>query len=146
MPEAAIVSTARWPIGRDEGQLRVTASAAGRITALGSAIGSAKLGGFAGWCHSVADRHRRVGEHAIHPQRVKTPTVDQAGPVTELVSHHTALEAEPVAVTLWQAMQAGRLSVLPYRGVYGHYLAADNDLWLRGIMGQQRLDATAVRV
>lgn len=132
-------------IERGEGRFVVTASAAGLLTMLGSPVYSVTKHGavaFAEWL-SATYRHRGVQVHAICPQGVKTRMLDQAGPLTGLLSHDTALEPDDVAEALWGAMREDRFLVLPHPEVHHYYAvrAADTDRWLDGMNRlQQKLD------
>lgn len=95
----------RW-VEHGQGRFVVTASAAGLLTMLGSPVYTVTKHGafaFAEWL-SATYRHRGVQMQAIYPQGAKTRMFEQAGPLTELLSHDTALEPEDVAEARWQAM------------------------------------------
>ena len=132
---------------RGGGTFVVTASAAGLLTALGTATYSVTKHGsvaFAEWL-SATYRHRGIVVHAICPQGVKTRMLEEAGPLQELLSHDTALEPEQVADTVWHAMQDDRFLILPHPEVATYYAnrATDTDRWLAGMRKlQSKLDAS----
>jgi len=124
------------------GRFVVTASAAGLLTALGSASYSVTKHAavaFAEWL-SATYGHRGIVVQAICPQGVKTRMLDQSGPLAALVSHDGALEPDQVADAVWQGLQDDRFLVLPHPEVLGYYQlrAADTDHWLAGMRKLQR--------
>jgi NAD(P)-dependent dehydrogenase (short-subunit alcohol dehydrogenase family) len=127
---------------RGGGTLVVTASAAGLLTMLGSPVYAVTKHGavaFAEWL-SATYRHRGVAVHAICPQGVRTPMLEESGPLEDLLSHDDAIEPEEVAQALWEAMQDGRFLVLPHPEVAGYYAvrATDTGRWLAGMNKLQR--------
>ena len=127
------------------GRFVVTASAAGLLTMLGSApysVTKHAAVGFAEWL-SATYGHRGIVVQAICPQGVRTRMLEEAGPLTELLSRDTALEPEQVADTVWHALQDDRFLILPHAAVADYYAlrATDTDRWLAGMRKiQTRLD------
>jgi hypothetical protein len=69
--------------------------------------------------------------------------LEEAGPLTELLSRDTALEPEQVADTVWHALQDDRFLILPHPEVADYYKlrASDTDRWLAGMRKlQAKLD------
>lgn len=138
------------PTWLDEGGGRfvVTASAAGLLTMLGSApysVSKHAAVAFAEWLRATYG-HRGVVVQAICPQGVRTRMLEQAGPLTELLSRDRALEPEEVAECVWQALGGEELLVLPHPEVAGYYAqrAAHPDAWIAGMQRlQAKLDAAA---
>jgi NAD(P)-dependent dehydrogenase (short-subunit alcohol dehydrogenase family) len=128
------------------GRFVITASAAGLLTALGSApysVTKHAAVAFAEWL-SATFGHRGIVVQAICPQGVKTRMLDQSGPLADVVSHDGALEPDQVAEVVWQGLQDDRFLILPHPQVlmYYQHRAADTDLWLAGMRKiQRRLDA-----
>ena len=127
------------------GRFVVTASAAGLLTMLGSApysVTKHAAVGFAEWL-SATYGHRGIVVQAICPQGVRTRMLEEAGPLTELLSRDTALEPEQVADTVWHALQDDRFLILPHPEVADYYKlrASDTDRWLAGMRKlQAKLD------
>lgn len=127
------------------GRLVVTASAAGLLTMLGSptySVTKHAAVGFAEWL-SATYGHRGVVVQAICPQGVKTRMLEEAGPLTELLSRDTALEPSDVADAVWEALQDDRFLILPHPEVAQYYAlrATDTDRWLGGMRKlQAKLD------
>lgn len=130
------------------GRFVVTASAAGLLTMLGSptySVTKHAAVGFAEWL-SATYGHRGVVVQVICPQGVKTRMLDDAGPLTELLSRDTALEPSDVADAVWEALQDDRFLVLPHPEVAQYYAlrATDTDRWLAGMRKlQAKLDGAA---
>ncbi|MFT4287204.1 SDR family NAD(P)-dependent oxidoreductase [Nocardioides sp.] len=127
---------------RGQGRFVVTASAAGLLTALGSATYSAtKHGavGFAEWL-SATYRHRGISVHAICPQGVQTDMLANSGPMESLLVADGAVTPEEVAEATMTALREDRFLVLPHPQVADYYRgrAADTDRWLRGMNRLQR--------
>lgn len=127
------------------GRFVVTASAAGLLTMIGNApysVSKHAVVGFAEWL-SATYGHRGVVVQAICPQGVRTRMLDNAGPLSEVLSHDTALEPEQVAEAVWQGLQDDRFLILPHPEVTSYYAlrATDTDKWLAGMRKlQARLD------
>jgi NAD(P)-dependent dehydrogenase (short-subunit alcohol dehydrogenase family) len=127
------------------GRFVVTASAAGLLTALGTATYSVTKHGavaFAEWL-SATYRHRGIVVQAICPEGVQTDMLRNSGPMEELLVADGALTPEEVAEMTWQALQDDRFLVLPHPQVADYYRrrAEDTDRWLRGMnRAQQHLD------
>ena len=127
------------------GRFVVTASAAGLLTMLGSptySVTKHAAVGFAEWL-SATYGHRGIVVQAICPQGVRTRMLEEAGPLTELLSRDTALEPEQVADTVWHALQDDRFLILPHAEVADYYKlrATDTDRWLAGMRKlQAKLD------
>jgi NAD(P)-dependent dehydrogenase (short-subunit alcohol dehydrogenase family) len=124
------------------GRFVVTASAAGLLTALGSApysVTKHAAVAFAEWL-SATYGHRGIVIQAVCPQGVKTRMLDNTGPVKELLSHDGALEPEQVAEAVWQGLHDDRFLILPHPEVQGYYelRAAHTDRWLAGMRKLQR--------
>jgi NAD(P)-dependent dehydrogenase (short-subunit alcohol dehydrogenase family) len=124
------------------GRFVVTASAAGLLTALGTATYSVTKHGavaFAEWL-SATYRHRGIVVHAICPQGVKTDMLANSGPMEALLTSDGARTPEEVADATWQAIQDGRFLVLPHPEVGDYYVrrATDTGQWLGGMNKLQR--------
>ncbi len=140
------------PIWLEEGGGRfvVTASAAGLLTMLGNAPYSVTKHAsvaFAEWL-SATYGDRGITVQVICPQGVRTPMLDNAGPLQELLSHDTALQPGQVADAVWQAFQDDRFLILPHPEVQGYfaYRASETDKWLAGMRKlQRRLDGHGTR-
>ncbi|MEV1142179.1 SDR family oxidoreductase [Micromonospora sp. NPDC049799] len=129
-------------VERGSGRFVVTASAAGLLTMLGSAVYSVSKHAclaFAEWL-SATYRHRGVVVQAICPQGVQTRMLDDAAPLQELLSHDAALTPEDVAEATWQALHDDRFLVLPHPQVADYYThrALDTDRWLNAMNKLQR--------
>ena len=144
---AARLLVPEW-LERGGGTFVVTASAAGLLTALGTATYSVTKHGsvaFAEWL-SATYRHRGIVVHAICPQGVQTDMLHNSGPMERLLGADGALGPEEVADAMWQALQDGRFLVLPHPEVADYYRgrASDTDRWLGGMNKLQRyLEAEA---
>jgi NAD(P)-dependent dehydrogenase (short-subunit alcohol dehydrogenase family) len=124
-------------VERGRGRYVVTASAAGLLTALGSATYSVSKHGavaFAEWL-SATYRHHGIVVQAICPQGVRTAMLEASGPMKDLLSHDTALTPEEVAETVHRALDGEQFLVLPHPAVGPYYAgrAADTDKWLGGM-------------
>ncbi|WP_203338060.1 SDR family oxidoreductase [Nocardioides limicola] len=128
------------------GRYVVTASAAGLLTMLGSpaySVTKHAAVAFAEWL-SATYRHRGIVVQAICPQGVRTRMLEEAGPLTEILTRDSALSPEQVAEEVWRALQTEEFLVLPHPEVAGYYAtrATDTDRWLTGMNHlQQQLDA-----
>jgi NAD(P)-dependent dehydrogenase (short-subunit alcohol dehydrogenase family) len=129
-----------------QGHFVATVSAAGLLTMPGSAPYSvtkhAALA-FAEWM-SVSYGHRGITVQAICPQGVRTPMLDSAGPVGELVLAPEAIDAADLADVVAGSLDGGPFLILPHPEVAGYYAgrAADPDAWLARMQrAQDRLDA-----
>lgn len=128
--------------GGTGGRFVVTASAAGLLTMLGSApysVTKHAAVGFAEWL-SATYGHRGVAVQALCPQGVRTAMLENAGPLTGLLSRDSALEPADVADAWVRALDEQRFLVLPHPEVADYYAAraTDTDRWLAGM---QRLQA-----
>jgi len=138
---AARLLVPRW-VERGSGRYVVTASAAGLLTALGTAPYSVTKHAtiaFAEWL-SATYRHRGIVVQAICPQGVRTDMLEQS--VVQGVLDG-ALTPQEVAEAAWQALDGDRFLVLPQPEVGDYYArrATDTDRWLSGMNRlQQRLD------
>ena len=127
---------------RGEGRFVVTASAAGLLTALGSATYSVTKHGavaFAEWL-SATYRHRGISVHAICPQGVRTDMLAGSGPMEGLLVADGALGPDAVAEAAMAAIGEGRFLVLPHPQVADYYRgrAENTDRWLGGMNRLQR--------
>lgn len=125
------------------GRLVVTASAAGLLTMIGAAPYSVTKHGavaFAEWL-SVTYGDRGVTVQAICPQGVRTRMLEQAGPLTALLSHDAALDPDDVAQAWVDSLADDRFLVLPHPEVAGYYAAraTQTDRWLTGMRKLRRL-------
>jgi NAD(P)-dependent dehydrogenase (short-subunit alcohol dehydrogenase family) len=130
---------------RGSGRFVATVSAAGLLTALGSApysVSKHAALAFAEWL-SATYRHRGIAVHAICPQGVRTDMLRGAGRMGRQVLEPTAIEPARVAEELHRGMAAERFLILPHAEVaeYATARAADPDRWL-GAMNrlQQKLE------
>jgi NAD(P)-dependent dehydrogenase (short-subunit alcohol dehydrogenase family) len=124
------------------GRFVVTASAAGLLTALGSApyaVSKHAAVAFAEWL-SATYGHRGVVVQAICPLGVRTQMLREAGRLADIFGHDGALEPEQVAEEVWQALQDDRFLVLPHPRVRDYYRhrVTDTDRWLAGMRKLQR--------
>ncbi|MCD2114917.1 SDR family oxidoreductase [Rhodococcus rhodochrous] len=124
------------------GRFVVTASAAGLLTALGTAPYSVTKHGavaFAEWL-SATYRHRGIVVQAICPQGVQTDMLAPPGPMRDILVGDGALTPEDVAEVTWQALQDDRFLILPQpeAGDYYRKRATDTDRWLGGMNKLQR--------
>lgn len=138
---AARLLIPEW-VDRGHGRFVVTASAAGLLTMLGSApyaVTKHAAVAFAEWL-SVTYGHRGIVVQAICPQGVRTRMLDEAGPVADVLMRDSAIEADEVADSLWEAMQDDRFLILPHPEVAAYYAAraTDTERWLRGMRRLQR--------
>jgi NAD(P)-dependent dehydrogenase (short-subunit alcohol dehydrogenase family) len=144
---AARLLVPEW-LERGGGRFVVTASAAGLLTALGTATYSVTKHGavaFAEWL-SATYRHRGIVVQAICPQGVETNMLAATGPMRTILVSDGALSADDVAETTWQALQDDRFLILPHptAGEYYRARAEDTDRWLGGMNKLQRfLDSEA---
>ncbi len=135
-----------WVADGAGGRFVVTASAAGLLTMIGAAAYSATKHaavGFAEWL-SVTYGDRGVAVQAICPQGVRTAMLEQAGPLTGLLSHDDALTPEAVAEAWVASLDDDRFLVLPHPEVAGYYAAraTDTDRWLAGMRRlRQKVDS-----
>lgn len=142
---AARVLVPHWLADGRGGRFVVTASAAGLLTMIGSApysVTKHAAVGFAEWL-SVTYGARGVDVHAICPQGVRTPMLEEAGGLQALLSRDSALEPEEVAEAAVRAIEEGRFLVLPHPEVAGYYAAraTDTEKWLAGMRRlQQKVD------
>ncbi len=127
---------------RPRGRFVVTASAAGLLTMLGAAPYSVSKHGavaFAEWIAATYG-HRGIDVHILAPQGVETDIYHSAGPVQGLLTIDGLLQPEDVAAALFDAVEQGRMLVLPHPRVAEYYRArAENpDRWVRGMQRLQR--------
>ncbi|MFT4008685.1 MAG: SDR family oxidoreductase [Nocardioidaceae bacterium] len=138
---AARLLVPRW-LERGHGRFVVTASAAGLLTALGTATYSVTKHGavaFAEWL-SATYRHRGISVHAICPQGVQTDMLAGSGPMESVLVADGALTPEDVAEATMVAVHEDRFLVLPHPQVAGyyHHRADNTDRWLSGMNKLQR--------
>ena len=128
-------------VARGGGRFVVTASAAGLLTALGTATYSVSkhaVVAFAEWL-SATYRHRGIVVQAICPQGVRTGMLAASGPMHAVLAGD-AVTPEDVAEVTWQALHDDRFLILPHPDAADHYRhrAADTDRWLGGMNKLQR--------
>ena len=132
-------------LARGNGQLVVTASAAGLLTMLGTApysVTKHAAESYAEWLAATYG-HRGLKVHCLCPQGVRTAMLAGSGRAGDVVLQGSAIEPEVVAEAVWSAMAEGRFLVLPHPEVAGYYAAraGDTDQWLRGMNRlQQRIE------
>lgn len=130
---------------RGGGRFVATVSAAGMLTALGSApysVSKHAALAFAEWL-SATYRHRGIAVHAVCPQGVRTDMLRGAGRMGRQVLEPTAVEPEAVAEELHRGIAEERFLILPHPEVAGYAAAraADPDRWLSGMNHlQQKLE------
>ncbi|NPC98006.1 SDR family oxidoreductase [Nocardioides sp. zg-DK7169] len=135
-----------WLADGRGGRFVVTASAAGLLTMIGSApysVTKHAAVGFAEWL-SVTYGDRGVVVQALCPQGVRTRMLEDAGPLTALLSRDAALEPEDVATAWVDSLVDDRFLVLPHPEVADYYRARarDTDRWLAGMRRlQAKVDA-----
>ncbi|MFC1418228.1 SDR family oxidoreductase [Streptacidiphilus cavernicola] len=127
---------------RGRGRFLPTVSAAGLLTALGSAPYSATKHaalGYAEWL-SATYRHRGVTVQALCPQGVRTRMLQDSGAVGGLLLAGDAIEPEAVADAVLEAFDDGRFLILPHPEAADYYVAraTSPDRWLRGMNKLQR--------
>jgi NAD(P)-dependent dehydrogenase (short-subunit alcohol dehydrogenase family) len=130
----------RW-LDRGEGYLMVTASAAGLLTNLGAVqytVTKHAAVAFAEWI-AITYGNRGIKVSCLCPQGVRTPMLDQASIVGQLLSE-SALTADEVAAAVVEGLEAERFLILPHPEVADFVLrkASDRDAW---IAGMRRLQA-----
>lgn len=130
----------RW-LERGAGYLLVTASAAGLLTNLGAAqytVTKHAAVAFAEWI-AITYGDRGIKVSCLCPQGVRTPMLEQAGLVGELLSE-SALSTEEVAAAVVAGLESERFLILPHPEVADFMLrkANDRDAW---IAGMRRLQA-----
>lgn len=130
---------------RGSGRFLVTASAAGLLTMLGSApyaVTKHSAVAFAEWL-SATYGHRGLVVQILCPQGVRTRMLDNAGPVGEILLRDAAIDTDVVADCVWEALQDGRLLILPHPEVAEYYAARAStpDAWVGAMRRlQRRLD------
>ncbi|WP_375002142.1 SDR family oxidoreductase [Aeromicrobium sp. CTD01-1L150] len=139
---AARLLVPEW-IERGSGRFVVTASAAGLLTALGTAPYSVTKHGavaFAEWL-SATYRHCGIVVQAICPQGVQTDMLAAPGPLRDILVKDGALTPEDVADVTWEALQDGRFLILPQAEAAEYYRvrATSTDRWLGGMNKLQQL-------
>ncbi|WP_130797994.1 SDR family NAD(P)-dependent oxidoreductase [Streptomyces otsuchiensis] len=127
---------------RGEGRFVATVSAAGLLSALGSApysVSKHAALAFAEWL-SLTYRHRGVAVHAVCPQGVRTDMLRATGRTGELVLVPTAIEPEDVADAVLAGIAEDRFLILPHPEVAGYAVAraTDPDRWLGSMNRMQR--------
>jgi NAD(P)-dependent dehydrogenase (short-subunit alcohol dehydrogenase family) len=137
---AARLLVPEW-LERGGGRFVVTASAAGLLTALGTATYSTTKHAaiaFAEWL-SATYRHQGIVVQAICPQGVRTDLLAASGPMRDVLATD-AVTPEVVAEVTWQALQDDRFLILPHPEIGDYYRqrAADPDRWLGGMNKLQR--------
>jgi len=130
----------RW-LERGAGYLLVTASAAGLLTNLGAVqytVTKHAAVAFAEWI-AITYGDRGIKVSCLCPQGVRTPMLQQAGLVGELLGE-SALSTEQVAAAVVEGLEAERFLILPHAEVADFILrkASDRDAW---IAGMRRLQA-----
>ena len=142
---AARLLVPEW-LERGRGRFVVTASAAGLLTALGTAPYSVTKHGavaFAEWL-SATYRHRGIVVQAICPQGVQTDMLAPPGALRDILVADGALTPDAVADVTWEALQDDRFLVLPQPEAAQYYVAraTSTDRWLRAMNRlQQQVDA-----
>jgi NAD(P)-dependent dehydrogenase (short-subunit alcohol dehydrogenase family) len=130
---------------RGSGHLICTVSAAGLLTAPGSATYSVTKHGalaFAEWL-SLTHRHRGLTVQAICPMGVRTGMFDGSDPRMEKLLGPDAIMPDDVVDAVLAGIADGRFLILPHPDVARMYAgrAADPDRWLAGLNAiQQSLD------
>lgn len=141
---AARLLVPEW-LERGHGRFLVTASAAGLLTMLGSApyaVTKHSAVAFAEWL-SATYGHRGLVVQILCPQGVRTRMLDNAGPVGEILLRDAAIDTDVVADCVWEALQDGRLLILPHPEVAEYYAARAStpDAWVGAMRRlQRRLD------
>jgi NAD(P)-dependent dehydrogenase (short-subunit alcohol dehydrogenase family) len=132
-------------LARGEGYLLQTVSAAGLLTAIGSAPYSvtkhAALA-FAEWL-AITYGGRGIRVSALCPQGVKTGMLFDSGRLGRDLLLEGAVEPEQVAEVVVEGLAAERFLILPHPEVteYFRRKAADYDRWLRGMRRlRERID------
>lgn len=131
-----------WVADGQGGRFVVTASAAGLLTMIGAAAYSTTKHAavaFAEWL-SIEHGDDGVVVQAICPQGVRTRMLEDAGPLTALLSHDQALDPADVAQAWVDALDDDRFLVLPHPEVADYYAAraTRTDRWLAGMRGLRR--------
>jgi short-subunit dehydrogenase len=126
---------------RGRGHFLATVSAAGLLTALGSAPYSVTKHGalaFAEWL-LVTYKHRGISVQAICPQAVRTRMLEAAGDSGRLMAA-SALDPETVADIVHDALGGDQFLILPHPEVAGYYAnrATQNERWIAGMNKLQR--------
>lgn len=124
-------------VGRGEGYLLLTASAAGLLTSLDSvqyAVTKHASVAFAEWL-AITYRDRGVRVSCLAPQFVNTPMVDLVTTTPPGLVEDVLIEPEDVAASVVAALRDERFLVLPHPEVatYLQHKAADPDRWLAGM-------------
>lgn len=128
------------------GHFVATVSAAGLLTMPGSApysVSKHAALAFAEWM-SVSYGNRGITVQAICPQGVRTPMLEDSGPVGDLVLRPDAIDADELAEVVSAALDGGPFLILPHPEVAEYYAhrAGDPDRWLRGMRrAQVQIDA-----
>ena len=128
-------------LGRGGGYLLVTASAAGLLSNIGAAqytVTKHAAVAFAEWL-SITYGERGVKVSCLCPQGVRTPMMEHAGKIAELLAA-TALSPEEVAAAVVAGLESERFLILPHPEVADFMLrkATDRDGW---IAAMQRLQS-----
>ncbi|MDO5503128.1 MAG: SDR family oxidoreductase [Actinomycetia bacterium] len=135
-------------VERGAGWFISTASAAGLLTMIDAPAYSVTKHGavaFAEWL-SATYRHQGVRVHTICPQGVQTSMLERAGELQSILGRDRVLTPDEVAEATWEAMQEGRLLVLPHPEVREYYRARahDTDGWIAGMNRlQQKLESAS---
>ncbi|MFN8099294.1 MAG: SDR family oxidoreductase [Dermatophilaceae bacterium] len=129
-------------VKRGQGRFVVTASAAGLLSMIGAApysVTKHAAVAFAEWL-SITYGDKGIVVQALCPQGVRTPMLDEAGDLRDLLSAQGALTPAAVADVVWAALQDDRFLILPHPEVadFYRYRASDTDGWLRGMRRLQR--------
>lgn len=122
---------------RGSGHLLITASAAGLLTNLDSAVYTVTKHAavaLAEWL-AITYGDQGVGVSCLCPQGVRTPMLLAAGPDNATLAAGGVVEPEEVAEVVLAALAAGRFLVLPHPEVaeYERRRAGDRDRWLAGM-------------
>lgn len=121
---------------RGEGYFLHTASAAGLLSQIGSAIYSTTKHAAIGFAESLAIAHgdAGIGVSVLCPQAVRTPMLGSGGE-TSAAAGDGVIEPETVAECAMAGIRTGQFLILPHAEVstYWKRKADDHDRWLRGM-------------
>ena len=130
----------RW-IDRGGGYLLVTASAAGLLTNLGAAqysVTKHAAVAFAEWL-AITYGERAVKVSCLCPQGVRTPMLEQAGKLAEMLAID-ALSPDEVAAAVIAGLEVERFLILPHPEVADFLVrkATDRDGWIAAMQRLQK--------